>query len=246
MKELLESREHASKLLKSISIALAFFTFMMLAFPVYGVEANTLVASENGLQFLNGSPLLWREAPALVVLMVILSYFMLLSSIGIFAWFIITATIPAMRSVASKKIFRILDILLPLLCLFLSFVYLLESIIASAILASAYSSNTAYTQIMIPAILLSVVAFAFFYVLKKRSDIGKPKKAPAVEALPTPLVNDEARPAEEAAPAPAAEKPTAVNIDHAYEELKKLKELLDGDILTREEFDAKKKELLQL
>jgi BMFP domain-containing protein YqiC len=40
------------------------------------------------------------------------------------------------------------------------------------------------------------------------------------------------------APAPAVSDP--------YEELKKLKELLDLDIVTKEEFEAKKKKLLDL
>lgn len=47
-----------------------------------------------------------------------------------------------------------------------------------------------------------------------------------------------------AAPAPAPAAPTSVS--EAADDLLKLKELLDAGILTQEEFDAKKKQLLGL
>ena len=52
------------------------------------------------------------------------------------------------------------------------------------------------------------------------------------------LKKGEALPSGQTAPPPAASDP--------YEELKKLKELLDMDIITKEEFEAKKKKLLDL
>ena len=50
-------------------------------------------------------------------------------------------------------------------------------------------------------------------------------------------------PADEAAGVSAAGRPAEMD---PYEELKKLKELLDLDIVTKEEFEAKKKQLLGL
>ena len=51
-------------------------------------------------------------------------------------------------------------------------------------------------------------------------------------------------PAAPVAPAPAPAAPTSVS--EAADDLMKLKELLDAGILTQEEFDAKKKQLLGL
>ena len=53
-----------------------------------------------------------------------------------------------------------------------------------------------------------------------------------------------AAPAVAPAPAPAPAAPTSVS--EAADDLLKLKELLDAGILTQEEFDAKKKQLLGL
>lgn len=57
------------------------------------------------------------------------------------------------------------------------------------------------------------------------------------ELLPGTAPEEPAAPAEEAAPAKSMDP---------YEELKKLKELLDLDIVTKEEFETKKKQLLDL
>ena len=58
------------------------------------------------------------------------------------------------------------------------------------------------------------------------------------------IVTPTAAPAAPAAPAPAPAAPTSVS--EAADDLLKLKELLDAGILTQEEFDAKKKQLLGL
>ena len=61
-----------------------------------------------------------------------------------------------------------------------------------------------------------------FNRLREQGEVSSPVSADSAQA---------------AAPAPASDP---------YEELKKLKELLDMDIITKEEFDAKKKQLLGL
>lgn len=68
----------------------------------------------------------------------------------------------------------------------------------------------------------------------KLNAIVAPTAAPAAYAAP----------AAPAAPAPAPAAPTSVS--EAADDLMKLKELLDAGILTQEEFDAKKKQLLGL
>lgn len=68
----------------------------------------------------------------------------------------------------------------------------------------------------------------------KLNAIVAPTAAPAAYAAPAAPV----------APAPAPAAPTSVS--EAADDLLKLKELLDAGILTQEEFDAKKKQLLGL
>ena len=68
----------------------------------------------------------------------------------------------------------------------------------------------------------------------KLNAIVAPTAAPAAPVAPAASV----------APAPAPAAPASVS--EAADDLLKLKELLDADILTQEEFDAKKKQLLGL
>ena len=82
--------------------------------------------------------------------------------------------------------------------------------------------------ILLVIIVVAVVAVVVFAVTKKKSP------APAKESAPVqPTVTQ----------APAGKPTASVN---AADELKKYKGLLDDGIISQEEYDAKKKELLDL
>ena len=74
------------------------------------------------------------------------------------------------------------------------------------------------------------------------STLSEPETAPPEVGRPAPGPHQAV---ESPANLPAAVQQTAPSGDDAFEKLEKLKELLDRGIITQEEFDAKKKELLE-
>ena len=78
--------------------------------------------------------------------------------------------------------------------------------------------------------------------------VSKLEAAPPVitSPPPTPTGAVEATPPQTPAPkAPAADQQKTSSDDDAFKKLEKLKKLLDKGIITQEEFDAKKRELLE-
>ena len=84
----------------------------------------------------------------------------------------------------------------------------------------------------------AVVFFGLVLLMLVIMALGKAFSAKEKQAAAAPVA------AAPAAPAPAPAAPTSVS--EAADDLMKLKELLDAGILTQEEFDAKKKQLLGL
>lgn len=95
-----------------------------------------------------------------------------------------------------------------------------------------YSFNFAFGWYLIGILLLAVAVIAVLIALGK---IKNSPASPAAAAVPTPAAPPV--PVPEAAPAPSA---------IPSDELTKLKELLDKGVITQEEFEAKKKQLLGL
>ena len=78
--------------------------------------------------------------------------------------------------------------------------------------------------------------------------VSTPEAAPPVVTSPPPTPKGAVEATPPQAPAPkatAADQQTPPSGDDAFEKLEKLKDLLDKGIITQEEFDAKKRELLE-